>query len=315
MALPVSTAIGHGNASVAVSQPSGHWASGNLLIAVVAGSTSATASITAPSGWTLVANSPAASLVQISVYSYPITGTPPTSFTWSASEAYMSACIAEYTGFSGVDTSAVNHGSSTSPSWTAITTSAANEAVILALGNYTNSTLTWPSGYTQEVTTSNSTHCYTYLADATQSSAGSTGALTGTFASSESWATVTLALTPSGGGGTNYPASVTESVSASDITDAVQISSARGTGTISAFSASGTISQSQQASGTATLGALVASGSAALTNPATATATLPSFGALGAASFVSVPRAQLTFPLSQRSAAQHRAKRLVAQLR
>ena len=196
MAIPVSIAGNTGNNSLVINKPSGGWNSGNYLIAIV---NNGNTSITPPSGWTLL-SSPSVTFLDPFIYGMSLSSAGPSSYTWTGFGA-MAGIIGEYAA-SGLDGSvASNTGSDTTPaSWTALTTSQANDYVVLLLAVH-NQTATAPTGYTQESSQGGGSNPIVYLFDAQQASAGSTGSPSATLSAADWWAAVTVALKASAGGG------------------------------------------------------------------------------------------------------------------
>jgi len=125
--------------SLAVSRPA--VSAGNLLIAAVATDGDTSASITAPSGWTLINRGSYNSEVTLGAWYKIATGTEPASYTFSWTGNQQSyGWIMRFTGHnasSPINTSSATGGSSSTPTSPAVTTTVAN-CLILRLGAFDN---------------------------------------------------------------------------------------------------------------------------------------------------------------------------------
>jgi len=123
--------------SLAVSRPT--VSSGNLLIAAVATDGDTSASIAAPSGWTLIDRGCYSSAVTLGAWYKIATGSEPASYTFSWTGSQQSyGWIMRFTGHnasSPINTSSATGGSSSTPTSPAVTTTVAN-CMILRLGAF-----------------------------------------------------------------------------------------------------------------------------------------------------------------------------------
>jgi hypothetical protein len=215
--------------TMAISKPSG-TASGQVMVASVSWASSA--AMTPPSGWTLVADtSAAAGSVRQATYVKVAGASEPTSytFTWST-RPNASGGITTYSGVNAtvpVDASADATGASGNPVAPAVTTSSANDRVIVAAASDAVTSFTTASGTTErfDIASGSSTQ---ELADFAQATAGATTAKTQVPAvTTGSWTAQTIALRDASTAGlsvsTGATASFTANLDAGDANPAYSI--------------------------------------------------------------------------------------------
>jgi hypothetical protein len=180
-------------------------ATGDVLIAGVTVSAGSGASITAPSGWTLISRLNSSNNVSVASYYHVVTngGSEPSSYTWTFdSSLTASGGILRYVGVDTtdpIDASTAGAGNSSSPTAPSVTTTSANELVVALFGSDSTGTFTPPSGMTERYDVHNTigpAAPATEAADVTQASAGATGAKTATATVSARWVAQLIALNP-----------------------------------------------------------------------------------------------------------------------
>jgi hypothetical protein len=186
---------GGGAVSLAITKPTG-VGSGNVMIAVLTATGSG--ALTPPAGWTVIQDTTQGAAIRQITY-YRVAGSSePASYSWSlGSTRQASGGIIAYSGVNTaapIDASASASAASGNAGASSVTTSAANDKVIVASGFNINTTVTAPAGTTQRYTMS-SPSTTGEAADFTQASAGATGTKTATPAnSSAAWIAQTIAL-------------------------------------------------------------------------------------------------------------------------
>jgi hypothetical protein len=186
---------GSGATSLAITKPTG-VASGDVMVATV--TATATGALTPPSGWTVIQNTTQGTAIGQTTY-YRVAGSSEgASYSWGlGSTRQASGGIIDYSGVNSsapVDASASASGASGNAVAGSVTTSVANDQVIVASGFNINTTVTAPVGTTGRYA-SPSPSTTNEAADFTQASAGATGAKTATPANSSSpWIAQTVAL-------------------------------------------------------------------------------------------------------------------------
>ena len=171
-----------GSTSLTINAPAGVLAN-DVMVAhlVVRGSTTV---ITPPAGWTLIRRDNTGSSIGVALYDKIATAAEPTSYTWTFNSAQQaSGGIVAYSGVNTatpVDASSglYNSGTltTTAPS---VTTTSANDRLLYFAGVTINTTVTPPSGMTQQwITTTADTA--SEMADQALSSVGATGSRVGT---------------------------------------------------------------------------------------------------------------------------------------
>ena len=287
MALPVSTTSKYNSsnaASVVVDQPAGYWSPGNLLVAILYVNRS-TPTWTPPAGWnTSTGSQGGASDGGAALFWYVIPeGGAASSYTFDCSASNKTNCVVlEYDGadYSDIDAWAgggSNHSPQTFPS---VTTTVANDALVLVYGVNGTAAVTWPSGFTQEIYSANgSTNSLTVADQATSLAAGPTGTFSAAVSDADANSlclTVALkaAAAPSNtGSGVGVVGAARSSGSGS------AKSTGSGAGVAGATQASGSGTVHAAGSGTGAVGKPQASGSGA----ATPTNTGSGIGIVGAA--------------------------------
>lgn len=186
---------GGGATSLAITKPTG-LASGHVMIATI--TATGTGALTAPSGWTAIQSTTQGSAVVQNTY-YRVAGSgEPTSYSWAlGSTRQASGGITDYSGVNSVapiDASASASGASGNAVAGSVTTSVANDQVIVASGFNVNTTVTAPAGTTQRYSVA-SPSTTDEAADFAQASAGATASKTATPSNSSSaWIAQTIAL-------------------------------------------------------------------------------------------------------------------------
>ena len=187
--------------SVAVNKPTG-TVEGDLLVACLTFNTGSSATLTVPTGWTLIARTNQTTTVGLATY-YRVAGaSEAASYTWGSSSRWTIGIIR----ISGANTttpiqvSAANSSgtASTSVGAPAVTTTAANSLVLAFYTNNNISTYTAATGTFEQYdapysATSPSNMLATFIKDV----AGSTGTLTATSSNSAAWAAQQVAINPS----------------------------------------------------------------------------------------------------------------------
>jgi hypothetical protein len=208
--------------NVQINKPS-NVSQNDILVADVVVNGGDAATITAPSGWTLIRRTDNDTNTAMASY-YKVAGSSePSSYTWSIdSQTRAEGGITRYSGVdmsNPVDTSAGNFGRGTTATTSAITTASNNEGVIALYGfdvgnsgNYFSA----PSGMTEKYDVSNSPLGPSTAADdALQTSAGSTGSKTSTISGGKArnWVSQIIAL--------NKPTATVPSINGSITTQTV----------------------------------------------------------------------------------------------
>lgn len=185
--------------SITVNKPS-DVAEGDVMVArvYVAG---ASATVTPPSGWTLVTSKAEVSNA-LYLYYKVAGGSEGASYQWSLSEsAAIAGGIARFT---GVDTDTPSDCSATSnssgwgnaPNAPAVTTATDGAMLVWGCGNSGNQAITPPSGFDEPYETSSPRLNESYDEQAT---AGSSGTKTGSLAGDANWCCILWALRPASG--------------------------------------------------------------------------------------------------------------------
>jgi len=193
---------GSGSTSLTVNAPSGTQ-SGDVMVAHIVVQTSGN-SIAAPSGWHMIKRQDTSSNIATATY-YKVAGSSePTSYTWNfGTSGEASGGIASY---SGVDTTnpidandAQYNNGTTNLDNAGLTTTVNNDMLVYAAGIVNPSTsVTQPTGFTQQWKANSSTATSSVLAQEAYPTAGTTGTIHGTLGGNYSSATQLLALRPAG---------------------------------------------------------------------------------------------------------------------
>ncbi len=192
-----------GATTLTISKPAG-TVSGDVEIATVAVDGGVGSPPTAPSGWTQIQGTTSVGFGAYAAYYHVAGASEPSSYTWTLAGYAVGAAggIDVYGGentSTPIQTSALSTGNGTSASAPSVTTTAANERIVVAAGyGYGGSPDTAPAGTTDRgsVTAAYDGPITNDSADFTQVTAGATAAEVFTLTSSTNWATVTIALTP-----------------------------------------------------------------------------------------------------------------------
>lgn len=185
---------GSGSSSLSIAKPTG-VVEGELLVATV--TAAGTGSITTPSGWTVIKNVAGTALRQVTYYK--VAGaSEAASYSWSlGSSRAASGGIVDYSGVNQtvpVDATASASGESGNAAAPSVTTSAANDLVLVAASFAVATTVTPDATTTEQIDVKSGSNT-TAVADFAQASAGATTAKTATPAvSSGAWIAQTFAL-------------------------------------------------------------------------------------------------------------------------
>jgi hypothetical protein len=186
---------GGGATSLAITKPTG-VASGHVMVATVTATGSG--ALTAPSGWTVVKDTTQGTAIRQITYYKLAGGSEPASYAWGlGTTRQASGGILAYSGVNAtapIDATNSASGASGNAVASSVTTSVANDQVVVASAFNINTTVTPPGGTTERYdlpspsTTSDA-------ADFAQATAGATGTRTMTPATSTSaWIAQTVAL-------------------------------------------------------------------------------------------------------------------------
>ncbi len=168
------------------------------------------ATVTAPSGWTLVANS-AGTASRAVVYQRTAASGDPSSWNFTLSTSVKAA--GGITAYSGIGTAPIDvtgigtNTSGTSHTIGSVTTTGTNRTLVTVVASALNTTATPPSGSTERIdqaATSGGFSVAVETADAAISAAGVTGSRTATTATAATSATAAVALQPASTGGTTW---------------------------------------------------------------------------------------------------------------
>jgi hypothetical protein len=190
--------------SVTCSAPSG-LTSGDVMVATVAWYDGIAASVTPPSGWTLIGTANPGSFVpggqtSSKIYWKLATGSEPADYTWTISTgSYSEVGIIAYSGVdttTPIDASSSVESSGGNVTASSVTTTVANTQLIAVLHDYGN-TMSAPSGMTQRALWDASINL---IADEAIASTGATGTRADG-AAYGAWNAHLIALKPAGGGG------------------------------------------------------------------------------------------------------------------
>jgi hypothetical protein len=186
---------GSGGTTLAITKPTG-VASGHVMIATI--TATGTGALTPPSGWTVAKDTTQGTAIRQITY-YRVAGASEgTSYSWGlGTTRQASGGIVDYSGVNGtapIDATGTASGASGNAVAASVTTSVANDQVIVAAGVNTSTTFTPPTGTTEryDVPSPSTT---TDTADFVQATAGATGSKTATPASTTTpWIAQTIAL-------------------------------------------------------------------------------------------------------------------------
>jgi hypothetical protein len=185
---------GSGSSSLSIAKPTGVVEGGVMVATVTA---AGTGSITAPSGWTVIKNVAGTALRQVTYYK--VAGaSEAASYSWSlGSSRAASGGIVDYSGVNQtvpVDATASASGESGNAAAPSVTTSAANDLILVA-ASFTTATTVTPDAATTERIDVKSGSNTSFVADFVQAGAGATATMTATPAvTSSAWLAQTIAL-------------------------------------------------------------------------------------------------------------------------
>src|SRR5512144_156487 len=199
----VSTTQSAGTTSLAIPTPAGVQA-GDVMFAAL--ETVSTPKVRPPSGWKLVQARRSSTTLKVFVYWRAAGSAEPASQVWKLSSPKpVAASVVAYTGVSAaspVEASGSRYGSSTTKIATApITTKTARARVVAVYGIGTATTVTPPAALTERAdlsATNGSTAVTLALADYRQDTPGAGASLTAVAGAAARYASVVLALTPTG---------------------------------------------------------------------------------------------------------------------
>jgi uncharacterized protein YbdZ (MbtH family) len=192
---------GSGGATLTIGLPAG-TTSGDVMVAHVIVRTAGNA-ITPPAGWSLVLRQDTQSAIATATYVKVAGSSEPATYTWSFGTAgEASGGIASYIGVdttTPVDASHAQYNSSTSNvDNSGVTTTAANDMLVYAVGIIVVTTVNVPTGFTEEWRTSSKTSTTSEMSQELFASVGATGIIHGTLTSANSNITMLIALKPAG---------------------------------------------------------------------------------------------------------------------
>ena len=200
---------GSGGSTLTLSAPAGIQ-SGDVLVAHVV-VRSAGNVITPPAGWGLVLRQNSTGSIATAAYVKVAGASEPSSYTWSFGTAgQASGGIAAYTGVNTttpVDASHAQYNdSSSNVNNTGVTTTAANDMLVYAVGITTATTVNVPAGFTQQWSATSSSTTTSEMSQEVFPAVGATGTIHGTHnGGANSNITLLIALKPSGGTATATP--------------------------------------------------------------------------------------------------------------
>ncbi len=196
---------GAGGSSLTLWTPAG-TTSGDVMVAHVIVQTAGN-KITAPAGWNLVLRQDTSSAIATVTYVKVASATEPASYTWSFGTAgQASGGIASYVGVdttTPVDASHAQYNTSGTSNVdnTGVTTTAANDMLVYAVGIIVVTTVNVPSGFTEEWSNSSSSATTSEMSQELFASSGATGTIHGTLnAGANANITMLIALKPAGTG-------------------------------------------------------------------------------------------------------------------
>ncbi|MCH6199884.1 T9SS type A sorting domain-containing protein [Aquiflexum sp. LQ15W] len=220
-----ATAVGSGTGSGSVTRPTG-TTTGDLLIAGFMFESGTDATLSIPTGWTLIRRTDQSSNVGMATYFRIATSGEPASYAFRASGKWAVG-ISRISGANQTSPIAVSNGNSSSSSSTSVvaptvTTTAANQLVLAFYTNKKNGTYIPDSGTTERYDAPNTSEGIpsNMLATYVQAAAGTTGTKTATASESETWVAqqivvnepiieISETITTVGNGTYNVPAGVT----------------------------------------------------------------------------------------------------------
>jgi hypothetical protein len=252
---------GSGSTSLSIAKPTG-VVEGGVLIATVTAAGSG--SVTTPSGWTVIKSVAQGTALRQVTYYKVATGSEPVSYSWSlGSSRAASGGIVDYSGVNTavpIDATASAGGESGNAAAPSVTTSAANDLVLVAASFATATTVTPGASTTEQVDVKSASNT-TEVADFAQAAAEATAAKTVTPAvSTAAWIAQTFALRDAAQAGLSATTSAVPSFTANlnsgdqakTFTVPLTVSDTR-TGASSGLGWNTTITSTQFSTGTKTL--------------------------------------------------------------
>ncbi len=188
---------GGGSSSLTLNVPQG-TTSGDVMVAHVAVRTAGN-TITAPSGWTQIVRKDTGSALSTVAYWKVAGSSEPSSYTWSfGTSGEASGGIGSYIGVNTTTPIDVSNGQYNSATNnvdnTGVTTTAANDMLVYAVGVVQSTTVNPPSGFTEETYTASNSLTTSEMSQEIDSSTGATGTIHGTENGGETFSNVTLLI-------------------------------------------------------------------------------------------------------------------------
>jgi uncharacterized protein YbdZ (MbtH family) len=191
---------GAGASSLTIGQPAG-TSSGDVMVAHVVVRTAGN-SIAAPAGWSQVLRQDSPSAISTATYVKAAGSSEPATYTWSfGTSGEASGGIGSYIGVSNstpVDTDHAQYNASTSNmDNSGVTTTAANDMLVYAVGIVVATTVNVPSGFTEECYTASNSLTTSEMSQENFASVGATGTIHGTLnGGANANITILIALKP-----------------------------------------------------------------------------------------------------------------------
>jgi len=188
---------GGGTSSLTLTVPNGTQ-SGDMMVAHVA-VRSAGNTITAPSGWTQIVRKDTSSSLSTVAYWKVAGSSEPSSYTWNfGTSGEASGGIGSYVGVnttSPIDASNGQYNSATNNvDNSGVTTTAANDMLVYAVGVVQSTTVNPPSGFTEETYTASNSLTTSEMSQEIASSTGATGTIHATENGGGTFSNVTLLI-------------------------------------------------------------------------------------------------------------------------
>jgi len=198
-------ATGVPSTTITITKPAS-TVSGNFLIADITFQGGTTITVTPPAGWTLILRTNNGTSVGTATYYKVAGGAEPANYTWTTTSTRQLGGIIRYTGVnnsSPIDVSAAATGNSTTPTAPTVTTTLANDRVLVFYGFSDDVTFSTPSGTTERfdigrLGAADADSRATAASDFAQASAGATGTKSSTVSSNNNgtslWTAQMIAL-------------------------------------------------------------------------------------------------------------------------
>ena len=188
---------GGGSSSLTLNVPNGTQ-SGDVMVAHVA-VRSAGNTITAPSGWTQVVRQDTSSSLSTVAYEKVAGSSEPSNYTWSfGTSGEASGAIGSYIGVNTTNPVDVSHGQYNSATNnvdnSGVTTTAANDMLVYAVGVVQSTTVNPQSGFTEGSYTASNSLTTSEMSQEIDSSSGATGTIHGTENGGGTFSNVTLLI-------------------------------------------------------------------------------------------------------------------------